>query len=197
MNGLLLSGGMDSVAIAWWKRPDIAYTIDYGQRPSAGEIAASKAVCEALGIRQRIIAIDCSSLGSGDMAGNRPAEIAPVSEWWPFRNQLLITLAAMAAVTDGVSNLMLGALRTDELHADGRPAFIQAISRVLELQEGNLVVSAPAIEFDAPELIEASAIPHEILAWSHSCHTANSACGNCHGCRKHYHTWKSLGREPY
>lgn len=197
MNGLLLSGGMDSIAIAWWKRPDVAYTIDYGQRPAAGEIAASKAVCETLNIRQRIISIDCSSLGSGDMAGNSPAEVAPVSEWWPFRNQMLITFAAMAAIADGVTNLMLGALRTDGLHADGRPDFIQAISKLLEIQEGGIVVSAPAIEFDAPELIKASEIPHEILAWAHSCHTANSACGNCHGCRKHYHTWKALGRDPY
>ena len=31
---LLLSGGMHSVAIAWWRRPNIAITIDYGQLPA-------------------------------------------------------------------------------------------------------------------------------------------------------------------
>jgi 7-cyano-7-deazaguanine synthase len=188
---------MDSVAIAWWKRPDIAYTIDYGQKPAAGEIAAARAVCETLNIPQRVISVDCSALGSGDMVGNRPASVAPISEWWPFRNQLLITLAAMAAVADGVTELMLGALSTDGLHADGRPEFIQGISALLELQEGAIRVTAPAIRLDASALIQASGIPHEILAWAHSCHTANEACGDCHGCRKHFHTWKALGHEPY
>ena len=35
MIGLLLSGGMDSISIAWWKRPDVAISVDYGQRAAA------------------------------------------------------------------------------------------------------------------------------------------------------------------
>lgn len=38
---LLLSGGMDSVSIAWWLRPDVALTIDYGQKPAEAEIDAA------------------------------------------------------------------------------------------------------------------------------------------------------------
>ena len=34
--GLLLSGGMDSIAIAWWKRPQWAITFDYGQTAAEG-----------------------------------------------------------------------------------------------------------------------------------------------------------------
>ena len=34
---LLLSGGMDSIALAYWKRPDIALTIDYGQAAADAE----------------------------------------------------------------------------------------------------------------------------------------------------------------
>ena len=57
--GLLLSGGMDSLCIAWWKRPDVAITIDYGQLPAAAEIAASTAICQQLGIEHHILRIDC------------------------------------------------------------------------------------------------------------------------------------------
>lgn len=39
---ILLSGGMDSIALAYWKRPEIAITIDYGQKPAAAEVVASK-----------------------------------------------------------------------------------------------------------------------------------------------------------
>jgi len=33
-------------------------------------------------------------LESGDMAGTGSMTFAPVSEWWPFRKQFIITLAA-------------------------------------------------------------------------------------------------------
>jgi 7-cyano-7-deazaguanine synthase len=188
---------MDSIAIAWWKRPTIAFTIDYGQRPAQAEIDAAQAVCEELAIRHEVIRVDCSALGSGDMAGAAPSELAPVSEWWPFRNQLLLTLAGMAAVGLGITELMVGALRTDGAHADGRPEFIDAISRLMSLQEGGLKVTAPAVAMDAVELIQASCIPHGVLAWAHSCHIANAACGLCRGCLKHYGTWKAIGCAPY
>jgi 7-cyano-7-deazaguanine synthase len=69
---LLLSGGMDSVAIVWWKGPDIAITIDYGQVPAEAEIRAACAVASTLGIEHHIIHCDLASLGSGDMAGSAP-----------------------------------------------------------------------------------------------------------------------------
>src|SRR4051812_5109212 len=91
---LLLSGGMDSIALAWAIRPDLSLTIDYGQLAAPGEIRAAKAVCAELGLGHKVLKIDCSGIGSGDMAGARPSEVAPVSEWWPFRNQLLVTMGA-------------------------------------------------------------------------------------------------------
>lgn len=197
MIGLLLSGGMDSVSIAWWKRPDVAITVDYGQRPAEAEIAAAGAACKAVGIRHEVVRADCSSLGSGDMAGQPPAAIAPVPEWWPFRNQLVLTLAGIAAVKLGVTHLMIGALATDGAHADGRPEFVEAMSRVMSLQEGGITVSAPAIGLTAVELVETSGIPREVLAWAHSCHVANFACGQCRGCVKHYQTWEALGWDPH
>lgn len=197
MIGLLLSGGMDSASIAWWKRPEVAITVDYGQRPAQAEITASAAACQAMGIRHEVVRADCSSLGSGDMAGTAPAAVAPVPEWWPFRNQLILTLAGMAAVRLGVTHLMVGALATDGAHADGRPEFVDAISRLMSLQEGGITVSAPAIGMDAAELVRTSGIPREVLAWAHSCHVGNLACGGCRGCVKHYRTWEALGWDPY
>src|ERR1044071_7215477 len=100
--GLLLSGGMDSTALAYWKRPQVAYSIDYGQLPAEGEIRAAEAVCAALSVRHRVVKADCSGFGLGDMAGKPASSLSPISEWWPFRNQLIITLAGAAALGDGV-----------------------------------------------------------------------------------------------
>jgi 7-cyano-7-deazaguanine synthase len=188
---------MDSTAIAYWQRPAVAITIDYGQRPAAGEIRAAQAVANALELDHHVLRIDLSLLGSGDMAGLAPLEIATVPEWWPFRNQALITLAAMKGVTIGVDRLLIGTLKTDESHADGRAAFVAAMDAVMRLQEGAIAIEAPAIGLTAPELIRHSRVPMEILAWAHSCHVADYACGTCRGCRKHYETLEALGIAPY
>jgi 7-cyano-7-deazaguanine synthase len=194
---LLLSGGMDSIAIAYWCRPEIAVTIDYGQRPAAGEIRASKAVAAALRIEHQVVRADLRTLGSGDMAESVALGIAPVSEWWPFRNQMLVTLAAMRCVAFGTSRLLIGTLKTDDRHADGRSEFVTSLNALLLQQEGEMTLEAPAIGLTAVELIRKSGVPMEVLAWAHSCHTSEFACGLCRGCRKHYETLRDLGETPY
>lgn len=197
MKAVLMSGGMDSVSIAWWKRPELAIFVDYGQRPARAERDAAAAACRAIGIPLEEVKSDCSSLGSGDMAGSEPNRHAPVSEWWPFRNQLILTLAGMAALRRGVTELLIGTLRTDGQHADGLPDFVGRISALMAMQEGGLTVSAPAIEFTAAELVRTSGIRKEILAWAHSCHIGELACGRCRGCIKHLETWKALGWDAH
>ncbi|MFN0252717.1 MAG: 7-cyano-7-deazaguanine synthase [Kofleriaceae bacterium] len=194
---LLLSGGMDSTAIAFWKRPSIAVTIDYGQLPARGEIDASAAVCADLDIRHEVLRVDCSSIGAGDLAGRAPLQLSPVPEWWPFRNQLLVTLAAARLISEGIDTLMLGTVRSDGVHADGTIEFVSRMNALLMMQEGAIQLLAPAIELTSAELVRTSGIPFEILAWSHSCHRSNLACGYCRGCHKHFDTMKELGIGPY
>lgn len=194
---LLLSGGIDSIALAFWWQPAIAITVDYGQRPAHAEIDAAAAACEALGLEHAVLRVDCSGLGSGDMAGTAALPIAPVSEWWPFRNQLLVTLASTECVRRGVPGLVMGTVRTDRAHADGTPAFIAMMSSLLEMQEGELTLQAPAIELTSAELVRRSEIPLEVLAWAHSCHASDYACGRCRGCAKHFATMEELGIGPY
>jgi len=186
MKAVLLSGGIDSIALAHWKRPDIAITIDYGQKAARTEIAVASTISSELNMAHETIQIDCSSLGSGDMAGQEAIEAAPVSEWWPFRNQLLITFAGMRALSVGVTEIMTGTVASDESHKDGRLAFYDAIDGVMRFQEGNIRVSAPAIALSTTELVKASKIPRNLLSWAHSCHVSDYACGACRGCVKHY-----------
>lgn len=194
---LLLSGGMDSICIAYWKRPKYGITIDYGHNPRLGEIQAASTVCKALNIEHIVITADISALGSGDLVGTTPVSDAPASEWWPYRNQFLITLAAMKCQSINVSNLMIGTLRTDGFHSDGRPEFIELMNDLFTMQEGHLTISSPAIKLSAVELVEESGIPLSILSWSHSCHTSEVACGFCRGCRKHYETMEKCFGTAY
>lgn len=192
---LLLSGGMDSLALAWWKRPDLAFTVDYGQLAAEGEIAAAKAICKRLNLRHHIIRTDCRTLGSGDMAGAEADAIAPASDWWPYRNQLLVTLVAMRAIAFGVNELWIGTVRSDSGHRDGTQDFIDSLSALMLCQEGKIQVRAPAIDLSTTELIIRSGIPSDSLAWAHSCHKANVACGHCRGCNKYFEVFHTLGHD--
>lgn len=194
---LLLSGGMDSVAIAHWLRPELCLTIDYGQLPAEAEIRASGAVCRDLGLAHEVLRIDCRVIGSGDLAGRPASSLAHVREWWPFRNQLLITLAAGMVVERGYQELLLGSVRSDGAHLDGTPDFIARMSALIEQQEGHMRVRAPAIHLDSPELIKQSGVPWEVLAWAHSCHVSTLACGQCRGCNKHANVLEACGQTPY
>jgi len=188
---------MDSTSIAYWRKPDLAITIDYGHKAAAGEIRAATAVCTALAIEHKIIRCDLSALGSGDLAGTAADPHAPASEWWPYRNQMLVTIAAMECIKHKINVLEIGALRTDGFHVDGRQEFVDALSALLSMQEGGLRLEAPAAAYSAEELVQVSGIPMNVLAWSHSCHKSDYACGYCRGCEKHYLTMKAIGGLPY
>ena len=193
--GLLLSGGIDSVSIAWWRRPHVAITIDYGQLAAAAEIAAASVICRELHIEHRIVSIDCRTLGSGDMAGGGASPHAPASDWWPYRNQLLVTFAAMSVIELGVERLLVGTVKSDSAHRDGTPEFVNALSHLLSVQEGGMSVEAPAITLSSAELVKLVQIPWDMLCWAHSCHKADVACGDCRGCNKYFATFRELGYE--
>lgn len=189
---ILLSGGVDSIALAFWRRPKFAFTIDYGQLAAEAEIAASMAVAKAIGIEHEVLKVDCSALGSGKMAGSDALPEAPVVEWWPFRNQFIITVAAMRALGLNVRALVAGSVATDASHKDGTEEFFVRLSELLAYQEGGLTVDAPALRMSTVDLVRKSGIPRDLLAWAHSCHVGNLACGHCPGCVKHYYVMQDL-----
>ncbi|HET9342854.1 MAG TPA: 7-cyano-7-deazaguanine synthase [Candidatus Eremiobacteraceae bacterium] len=193
---LLLSGGIDSSALAVWKRPKLALTVDYGQRCFPGELRAARQVAAFLGLEHEVVRSDMARFGSGDMDGSPPAECAPVNEWWPFRNQLLITMAAVVAIKRACSEVMIGCVDGDGRHVDGSPPFIEAIDGLVGMQEGQVRVTAPSIGLSTLELLKASRPPNNVLRAMFSCHRAEYACGVCAGCRKAIATltsFESLG----
>jgi 7-cyano-7-deazaguanine synthase len=193
MRALLLSGGLDSTAIAFHERPDVCITLDYGQRPAKGEIAAASSICLQLGLRHEILRVDLSALGVGSLSGKRPSGLGSAPEWWPFRNQMLITLAAMRLVPEGLKEIMIGAVATD-VHADGKAPFLRQLDRLMRGQEGKVRVSAPALRKSPFKLIQDAGIPKSILGATFSCHLMEYACGQCRGCEKHRDTLALLDR---
>lgn len=184
MRALLLSGGMDSAALANWIKPDLAISVDYGQIPAAGEMRAARAIAGHLGIPHEVVVTDTRGLGLGTMsqAAQRPS-VAP--EWWPLRNQLLLTLAVMRLERVGAGEVFIGTVGSDSEHSDGTPKFIASFNGLLEAQRSLIRVSAPAISMSSEQLIRQSGISRDLLGWTISCHASDVGCGECRGCNKH------------
>lgn len=190
---LLLSGGIDSAALAALTRPSQCLTIDYGQRPAKAEIAASAQICKDLKLNHIIISANISHLGAGDLSGLNASPHSTHSEFWPFRNQFLVTLGAMAAIKYQCDRVLIGTVVTDKRHLDGSPQFIEVLNSLLGLQEGSIQLSAPAAAMTSPGLIRKSKISISTLGWCHSCHAGDLACNQCRGCQKHSEIMLSLG----
>lgn len=190
---ILLSGGIDSAVLAYWKKPDLAININYGQLPAIAEQKAARAIARALGIKLICLNIDCSVLGSGDLINRTQLRQGSSREWWPYRNQLLITMAAAEAIRHEVKELMIGAVITDQKHADGKRKFYQLIDQLIKFQEGRMRISVPAIEYHTEELIQLKKVPVSLLGWTHSCHKSNLPCGKCNGCNKHLYIKEQIG----
>lgn len=190
---LLLSGGMDSAALAAWMNPYRALVIDYGQVCAPAELRAARAICQALHVPLDEIRVDASAIGSGDLSGREALDVAPAPEWWPFRNQLLVTIGAAHGLAVGAERILVGTVRSDEFHVDGTPTFFSRLSELLASQEGKMTVSAPAIHLSTEELVSKAGISRETMAWAHSCHRSSVPCGVCRGCTKRSMVLQELG----
>ena len=172
-----------STCIAYRERPDICLTIDYGQIAAPGELTASRLIAKALKLDHEVIKTNVREFGLGLLAGQRIAATKH-PEFWPFRNQLLITLAAMRLYKTAEVHLIIGSVRSDRKHADGRANFLKSMRKILGIQKIDLVLEYPASRLSTESLILDTKIPTEILGYTFSCHSGPLACGRCPGCVK-------------
>ncbi len=179
----MFSGGVDSTAIAWTEKPEVLLFIDYGQLPAVGERRAARALAHAMTLPLEERSAPLNKFGSGSLVGG-PQTSGREPEFWPYRNQMLITLAAMTYSHGDPLEVLIGTVMNDSAHPDGTAKFVSAMSAVLSAQ-GAVSVRAPAIAMTSAELLLSSALPPELLGWTFSCHTGEWACGQCRGCNKH------------
>lgn len=190
---MLLSGGLDSAAVAAIERPDRALFIAYGQAAAEAEHTAAQQVADHLDIHLDVIAVDASDIGTGSLVSEPQVDLAPNPEWFPFRNQLLVTLGAAHAVKHGLGAVLLGTVAGDGLHqADGTRRFVSSLDALLRTQEGKIRLAAPCADISTPQLLARSRLPREVVAMTHSCDIAIPACGDCNSCRRRQQTLRAV-----
>lgn len=196
---LLLSGGLDSTALAAVTRPAMCLFVDYGQRAAKAERNAATVISTELGLRLEYLALDLRPLGGGLLHDGQPLPGAPSPEWWPFRNQFLVTAAAAIALRHGLAAVHVGSVSGDgDRHVDGTARFFNQINDLTSMQEGNVTVSAPALDVTTEELIAQAGLRQSVLGWTTSCHVSDLPCHACPGCWKRERVFERLGlfRDP-
>jgi len=192
MKALLLSGGIESTCLAYWKRPDLCVTVDYGQVCADTEIDTSKAICTRLKLRHETIKAFAGG-SFGLLGGKKPLD-HDKPEYWPFRNQFLATIAAMNLQRRGIREIWFGSVKSDKKFLDGAPEFFKRLDALTSAQEGRLRIKAPAITLTTEKLIIESKTPRAVLGATFSCHRSSLPCGDCPGCWKQFRLLYSGGK---
>ncbi len=202
----LLSGGPDSAtAVAIAKREDYelyCLSFNYGQIATK-EIESAKKIAEALGAKEHRI-VDISFLkelyGPGVTALFDEHILMPEkferSIIVPFRNGILLAIAAGYAAAVGAEVIFFGAQGDDaRFYPDCRQEFVSAIARAISLgTESKLTIRNPLAGKTKAEVIKLAVelgIPLE-LTWS--CYLNREFhCGRCESCQNRRRAFEEAG----
>ena len=139
---IVVSGGMDSITLLYDKKEEIALavTFDYGSKHNAREIAWAKVHCGRLGIRHIVIKLDfmqkyfTSSLleGGDEIPEGHYADENMKSTVVPFRNGIMLSVAAGIAESNGLKKILIANHGGDHtIYPDCRPEFIGAMDMAI------------------------------------------------------------------
>jgi len=195
---VLLSGGMDScvcAALAAREFNAAAVHISYGQRTEGRELHAFLAICDRLGIRDRLVvrnealrAIGGSALTDLDIAVPESPVIGheiPVT-YVPFRNAHFLSVAVSWAEVLGAEKVYIGAVEQDSSgYPDCRPAYYRAFNEVVRTgtREGRIEIVTPLIGLRKREIVKLGLELHAPFDLTWSCYSREDrACGLCDSC---------------
>ncbi len=202
----LISGGIDSAtAAAIAKREGYelyCLSFNYGQI-ATNEIESAKKIAEALGAKEhRVVDISFLKQLYGPGATVLLDAQMPMPEKFeqsiivPFRNGVLLSIAAGYAATIGAEVIFYGAQGNDApFYPDCRQEFVSAIAQAISLgTESKLTVRTPLTDKKKAEVIKLAVefgIPLEIT-WS--CYLNREFhCGRCESCQNRKRAFEEAG----
>jgi len=194
---LVLSGGLDSTTMLYEYREQIALAVSfhYGSNHNDKEIAFAKLHCERLGIPHLVIALPFikehfqSSLLAGADAipeGNYDDENMK-STVVPFRNGIMLAIAAGLAENNGLRYVMLANHSGDHtIYPDCRPEFVQAMNEAIHAGTWNNVqLLTPYTNISKTEIVRHGLRLGINYDETWSCYKGgDKPCGVCGTCRE-------------
>ena len=199
-----------------------ALHVMYGQRTEERERRAFEAVCERLGIGQRMVirsqalrqiggsALTDYSIAvpiAGNQFGGRapeppitgsPDHQIPIT-YVPFRNAHFLAAAVSWAEVLGADKVLIGAVEQDSSgYPDCRPEYYRAFNQVIRAgtREGKIEILTPLIHMRKAEIVTLGlelGAPFD-LTWS--CYSRQDrACGVCESCVLRLRAFAAAGSE--
>ncbi|MEM2878468.1 MAG: 7-cyano-7-deazaguanine synthase QueC [Candidatus Hadarchaeales archaeon] len=204
----LLSGGPDSaVSAALAKREGYelyCISFDYGQR-ARKELESARSMAKFLGAKEHRI-IDMSYMkdiyGRGvtaltDESMEMPESFKPTVVV-PFRNGIMLSIAAGYASALGARAIFYGAHRDDSrFYPDCRDEFVRAMERaVLKGTDEKIEIKAPLLKLRKSDVIKLAAELGIPLEQTWSCYLSEKLhCGACESCMNRKRAFKEAGLE--
>jgi 7-cyano-7-deazaguanine synthase len=187
-----------------------ALHVSYGQRTEARELRSFTAICDHLGIRNRLAvrnealkAIGGSALTDENIAVPESRHIGRdiPATYVPFRNAHFLSAAVSWAEVLGASKIYIGAVEQDSSgYPDCRPAYYHAFNQVIKAgtRKGEIEVITPLIGMRKAEIVRLGlelGAPFD-LTWS--CYSREDrACGVCDSCALRLRAFEEAGaRDP-
>jgi len=172
-----------------------AVHVSYGQRTEEREQRAFFAICDRLGIRDRLLVRNeaLSAIGGSALTDRNIGvpESHPIGHdipvtYVPFRNAHFLLVAVSWAEVLGAAQIYIGAVEQDSSgYPDCRPAYYEAFNQVIRLgtKDGQIEIFTPLIHLRKSEIVRLGlelGAPFD-LTWS--CYSReDSACGVCDSC---------------
>ena len=213
---VLFSGGIDSTTALCWAldRYDRVFplTFDYGQRHRV-EVRMAKRAARRLGLEPVVLKLDLRQVGGSALTdpaipvprprGLGKLKAGPPPTYVPFRNGILLAVAAAWAEARGVTDLICGFNVLDSPnYPDTRREFIRAMEKAVNAGT-RAACGGPAMRILAPfvgmrksEIIRKGLALGADYSYSVSCYSGGEApCGACSSCLLRARAWKEAGRK--
>lgn len=205
---LVLSGGMDSTTLLYDRKDEIALavTFNYGSRHNAREIECARKNCEILGVEHIVIPLSFmgqyfkSSLliGGEEIPEGHYADENMKSTVVPFRNGIMLAVAAGLAESRGLKRVMLANHGGDHaIYPDCRPGFVDAMSRAI--QEGTydkIIIDAPYTNITKSDIARIGKRLGMDYSLTYSCYKGGEKhCGKCGTCVERMEALRDAGIE--
>ncbi len=205
---IIVSGGMDSVTLLYEYKDRIALGIsfDYGSNHNSKEIPFAKLHCERLGIKHITIPLDFmhqyfkSSLleGADAIPEGHYEDENMKSTVVPFRNGIMLAIAAGIAESNGLSNVMIANHGGDHaIYPDCRPEFISAMSQATKAGSYNgVTVLAPYTNISKSDIAHHGKALGIDYTETWSCYKGGEKhCGKCGTCVERKEALQEAGIE--
>ena len=199
---------MDSTTLLHERKEQIALavTFDYGSKHNEREIECARKNCDMLGIEHIVIPLEFmgkyfkSSLliGGEEIPEGHYADDNMKSTVVPFRNGIMLSIAAGLAESRGLKKVMLANHGGDHaIYPDCRPGFVRAMSEAIsEGTYDGVVIDAPYTDITKSDIARIGKRIGVDYSLTYSCYKGGERhCGKCGTCVERMEALRDAGIE--